>query len=102
MKNLKSDFYIKNETNRCSENIIQEINNEKNYLKEYIDNNISIIIGKNISRELFREKYDTWCEKNGYLIDNSSNRFFSRRMSKLGIKNTSHNGKRVYKNIDFK
>ena len=76
-------------------------NNNSDYLKEFIETNVSNNIGKNIKREIFRKKYNEWCTEMSYPIDNRTDRLFSRFMTKYGIENASHNGIRVYKNIEF-
>ena len=50
----------------------------------------------------FREKYNYWCKENQYPEDNSSDKKFSRKLTKKGIKNSSSHGIRIYTNIIFK
>ena len=81
------------------ENILQ---NSKDFLAEFIDNNINFINGNYIRRNIFREKYNYWCKENQYPEDNSSDKKFSRKLTKKGIKNSSSHGIRIYTNIIFK
>jgi hypothetical protein len=81
------------------ENILQ---NSKDFLAEFIDNNINFINGNYIRRNIFREKYNYWCKENQYPEDNSSDKKFSRKLTKKEIKNSSSHGIRIYTNIIFK
>jgi len=74
----------------------------KDYLQEFINSEIIVKNGHNIKRYIFRERFNIWCNKKGYPEDDSSDKSFSRVMSKKGIKNHSSCGVRVYKNIIFK
>ena len=76
--------------------------NSKDFLAEFIDNNINFINGNYIRRNIFREKYNYWCKENQYPEDNSSDKKFSRKLTKKGIKNSSSHGIRIYTNIIFK
>jgi len=72
------------------------------FLQEFICNEIIFINGHSIKRNIFREKYNYWCKEKEYPEDFSSNKYFSRIISKKGIKNSSSHGIRVYNNIRFK
>lgn len=74
----------------------------KDYLQEFINSEIIVKNGHNIKRYNFRERFNIWCNKKGYPEDDSSDKSFSRVMSKKGIKNYSSCGARAYKNIIFK
>ena len=76
--------------------------NDIDYLKDFIENEINFVIGKNIKRDDFRKAYNEWCKSLSYPIDKRSDKSFSRAMTKNGIKNEPSNGVRVYKNIDFR
>ena len=72
------------------------------FLQEFIYNEIIFINGHSIKRNTFREKYNYWCKEKEYPEDYSSNKYFSRIISKKGIKNSSSHGIRIYNNISFK
>ena len=97
-KNIDSSEDI-NYNKKEDENILQ---NNKDFLAEFIDNNINFINGNYIRRNIFREKYNYWCKENQYPEDNSSDKKFSRKLTKKGIKNSSSHGIRIYNNISFK
>lgn len=97
-KNIDSSEDI-NYNKKEDENILQ---NSKDFLAEFIDNNINFINGNYIRRNIFREKYNYWCKENQYPEDNSSDKKFSRKLTKKGIKNSSSHGIRIYTNIIFK
>jgi hypothetical protein len=97
-KNIDSSEDI-NYNKKEDENILQ---NNKDFLAEFIDNNINFINGNYIRRNIFREKYNYWCKENQYPEDNSSDKKFSRKLTKKGIKNSSSHGIRIYTNIIFK
>ena len=78
------------------------LSNNKDFLAEFINNNINFTNGKSIKRNIFRETYNYWCKENQYPEDNSSDKKFSRKLTKKGIKNTSSHGIRIYTNIIFK
>ena len=76
--------------------------NDVNYLKDFIESEIDLIIGKNIKRDDFRRAYNDWCKSLSYPLDKRSDKSFSREMTKLKIENASFHGIRVYKNISIK